>query len=435
MGQFIHGDEAQAAARRLARAWIDKQAPNHDVELLLITDLFGKLRLVVFPDGDMQELAEQLSAACGPWWTNECLRANQLDIAAGQMVEQARRSAHSDSEQPRLKLLERHRSRTAWFAGLQSPPWRAPEDGPPVVVFYSFKGGLGRSTLLAAFAIQRARAGERVCVIDLDLDSPGIGTLLAADIEGKTASWGAVDFLLEHRLKELVFDDYWHRCDRVSGAGDIRVMPAGRLNDGYGDKLARVDLEEQPSATDSGLMSLLHGTRDKLRPDWILFDARTGISETGGQLLSGVAHLHVLFGTTQEQSWLGLDWVLDRLGRDRLLAGQSQSEVLLVQAMVPPGEQPTRLARDRFDSRALSSFEQRYYAESPEDDSTPDFWTLDDMQGQDAPHHAWPVPYDPRLAGFGDITEAAEALCSGAHADIGAQICSRFTSDQTEDAA
>ena len=38
-------------------------------------------------------------------------------------------------------------------------------------------GGVGRSTALAAFAIQRARLGERVAVVDLDLDAPGIGAL------------------------------------------------------------------------------------------------------------------------------------------------------------------------------------------------------------------------------------------------------------------
>ena len=48
---------------------------------------------------------------------------------------------------------------------------------PPIVVFYSFKGGVGRSTAVAAFAINRSRAGERVVVIDADLDAPGVDEL------------------------------------------------------------------------------------------------------------------------------------------------------------------------------------------------------------------------------------------------------------------
>ncbi|RMH27272.1 MAG: ParA family protein, partial [Planctomycetota bacterium] len=80
-----------------------------------------------------------------------------------------------------------------------SPPWKLPESGysteeQPIVVFYSFKGGVGRSTALAAFAIQRARAGERIAVIDADLDAPGLGHLLSAPEVG-TAQWGVADYL------------------------------------------------------------------------------------------------------------------------------------------------------------------------------------------------------------------------------------------------
>jgi MinD-like ATPase involved in chromosome partitioning or flagellar assembly len=43
-----------------------------------------------------------------------------------------------------------------------------------IVTFYSFKGGVGRTTALAACAWQLARAGKRVAIIDLDLEAPGI---------------------------------------------------------------------------------------------------------------------------------------------------------------------------------------------------------------------------------------------------------------------
>lgn len=431
MAQFIHADEGHAAAIRLIRAWLGRQ--GGDIELLLVTDLFGKFRMVAFPEAEIGTLSDELTRDCGPWWSGEVLQAAQLDPISRRLFDQTLLTASPDVDEPRLKRVDRHRSRTAWFASAQQPPWRAPEDGPPIVVFYSFKGGFGRSTLLASFAIQRARAGERVCVLDFDLDSPGIGSLLSADVEGRTAQWGVVDFMLEHRQLNLPFEDYWHRCDRVSGAGEIRVMPAGRLDAHFADKLGRIDLEESPSAHASGLWQLLERTRSEWRPDWILFDARTGISEPAGQLLSGFAHLHVLLGSIQEQSWLGLDRVLERLGQDRVLADRPQAEVLLIQAMVPVGEQPARWARERFAARAEQTFEQRYYANVEEDDSDENadrFWTLNDQQSQDAPHQPWPIDYDPRLASFGDIAEVADALCSGAHADIGEQICSRFVIEE-----
>ncbi len=424
MAQFIHFDEARAAAVVAVRAWL---ASVENVEALLVTDLFGKMRLVLFPCGPVEALDAQLRQNCGPWWSGEVLQAELLDEVTRKIFVDARQGARVDEEQSRLQLIERHRSRTAWFSGLVSPPWTAPDNGPPIVVFYSFKGGLGRSTLLASFAIQRAQAGQRVCVIDMDLDSPGAGRLLAADRDGLTASWGVVDFLLEHRMPNLRFDDYWHRCDRVSSGGEIRVMPSGKLDAQFPDKLGRVDLEEAPSAHASGLWQLLERTRAELNPDWILLDARTGISEPAGQLLSGIAHLHVLLGTVQAQSWQGLGLVLDRLGGDRVRAGEPQADLVLVQAMVPAGE-PGKWATENFAGTAETAFEDRYYADTEDD---PDkFWIVDDKQSRDAPHVALPIDYDARLASFSDVADVADALTAGAYAQIGERIANRFVKEE-----
>lgn len=446
MAQFIHFDEARLAAITALRLWLSDAAK--DFEAMLIVDLFGKLRVVLFSldaHSDSQaksarstkvtskadystmsaSLRDALADGCGAWWSGELLEASDLDESTLRVFEGARTEARLDEEEPRLRLVDRHRSRTAWFARPVDPVWHAPEDGPPIVVFYSFKGGLGRSTLLAAFAIQRAKEGQRVCILDLDLDSPGVGRLLSADQNGLTAPWGVLDFMLEHTRPGLRIEDYWHRCDRVSGPGEIRVMPAGVLDANFVDKLGRVDLEEAPSADASSLWKLLEATRTEFKPDWILLDARTGISESAGQLLSGIANLHVLLGSVQEQSWLGLDRVLDRLGKDRIVADRPQAEVLLVQAMVPAGE-AGEWAKTSFAGRAQEAFEERYYAEATDDADKDQFWTVGDMQSQDAPHVPVPVEYDARLASFSDVADVAEALCGGAYLEVGTRIVSRF---------
>lgn len=424
---FIHFDEAKAAAIGLARAWIGAQPPN--VQGMLIVDLFGKLRLVLWTGGDTDvgKFEQDLATQCGAWWTGELLNIEKLDKVTSQVYESAWQTAKLDDEEPRLRILDRHRSRTAWFSRSVEPPWLAPENGPPIIVFYSFKGGLGRSTLLASFAIQRARMGERVCVLDFDLDSPGIGRLLSADPAGMTVGWGVVDFLLERSPTEAPLADYFHRCDRVAGAGEIVVFPSGYMDEGYADKLARVDLEEAPEAHESGLWKLLHRVRGELKPQWILLDARTGISEPAGQLLSGIAHLHVLLGTTHDQSWQGLNRVLDRLGKERGLANCPQAEVLLVQAMVPPGE-AGKIAKGKFVTRAEEEFDKRYYFAAEEVDPE-QFWTIDDKDSEDAPHVPMPVDYDSKLASFGDIAEVADALCSGPYPPIVERIVSRFLTE------
>lgn len=424
--RFLHFDETKQAAIAAVRTWVSATSP--DVRALLIVDLFGKLRLVLWADSapDTSTLEQDLATACGAWWTGELLRVKKLDLVDAKVYDQAWDSARLVENDPRFRVHDRHRNRTAWFAKPLEPIWNAPKAGPPIVVFYSFKGGLGRSTLLASFAIQRARAGERVCIVDFDLDLPGVGRLLSADAQGLTDRWGVVDFLLERSLAGAPLADYFHRCDRVAGAGEIVVFPAGNLDGEYADKLARIDLEEAPQAHDSGLWKLLTRVRDELKPQWILLDARTGISEPAGQLLSGIAHLHVLLGTPQHQSWQGLNLVLDRLGKERVLAERPQAELLLVQAMVPSGESG-KAAKEAFAARAEEEFDARYYAAEEGDADIGDrFWTLGDKGSQDAPHVPMPVDYEIKLASFGDIAEVADALCNGVYPPIAERIASRF---------
>jgi hypothetical protein len=423
---FLHFDEAKPAAEAAVKGWLDRTPQV--TKALLVADLFCKLRLAIWSAARPETggIEQELREKCGTWWTGETLHVEQADEVTRSLYSQTLEQARPYPDEPRLVVLDRHRNRTAWFVDEGNPLWAAPDPYPPIVVFYSFKGGLGRSTILASFAIQRAQAGERVCVVDLDLDSPGVGQVMSADEKGLTARWGVVDFLLEQSAGEAPLSDYYHRCDRVAGAGEIVVFPAGYLDDSYPDKLARVDMEEAPPAHASGLARLLSRVRDELKPQWILLDARTGFSESAGRLLSGIAHLHVLLGTTQDQSWQGLNTVLDRLGKEHLLEGRSQAEVILVQAMVPPGE-AGKVAREAFLSRAEVEFTDRYYEEAGAADyDAAIFWNTRDMDSTDAPHVVVPVDYDAKLASFGDIAEVAEPLCAGPYAMLAERITGRF---------
>src|ERR1700712_2220606 len=43
-----------------------------------------------------------------------------------------------------------------------------------VITFYSYKGGTGRTLLLANMAVLAARLGQRVVTVDLDVEAPGL---------------------------------------------------------------------------------------------------------------------------------------------------------------------------------------------------------------------------------------------------------------------
>src|SRR5213078_2270205 len=49
---------------------------------------------------------------------------------------------------------------------------------PRTVTFYSFKGGVGRTTALTHVAWMLAMRGRKVVAVDLDLEAPGLSSLL-----------------------------------------------------------------------------------------------------------------------------------------------------------------------------------------------------------------------------------------------------------------
>lgn len=438
---MLHADEARE--RGLARLQAILDAAPEGVRAVLIDDLFGQLRVLLWLPGaeHLEDLITQrLAEAAGRYWTGEIWHGHRASASDRMVYDQAWDEAQ-EVLPGRLRILDRHRARGGWLLPLSQPGWPCDQptrETPAIVVFYSFKGGVGRTTTLAAFAIHRARMGERVVVIDGDLDAPGIGSLLAADEQGTTARWGVVDYLLERPLGEVRLDDYYHACrrDAVTGAGEILVFPAGRVDDGYLGKIARVDLEPPPESRGTHpFMALLEHIRTELQPNWILLDARTGLDDPSGMFLSGMAHLHVLLGTASSQTWSGLRLVLQRLGAGRLKQGEIQSECLLVQAMVPASSDDSKRARDNFAEQAYRVFSDVYYAEDAGGDGVQDqLWTVGDIETQDAPHQPIPIHYNERFVFFRDIAEIADPLLdSSDHQKLMQRIDARFVDHARED--
>ncbi len=404
--------------------------------ITLIHDLYGKFKLVLWPGKEQEnilisavnEKLKNLSplVELDPIWvSNKKTKKPEKEIYDGVWEEG---EAHSD--EPRLRISERYRTHGGWISPLIEPPWEKPTrpnlKKPPILVFYSFKGGVGRTTALAAFAVQRARTGERVAVIDVDLDAPGIGSLLAADTEGTTARWGTADYMLEKNLQEIDFRDYYHVCRRenLTGPGEILVVPAGRIDRDYPWKLARLDMEPYTKKTRENIFyHLIEDVRKNLKPDWLLIDVRAGLAVPAGILVGGAAHLNVLFGTSSEQSWHGLRLIIERLGAQKIRAGLPQDDLILVHAMVPRNTDLARNAEEKFLQRALDEFTDFYYVESSSDE----FWALEDIESSDAPHIPVPIHYNEQLTNFRQIDDVIDVVTeSPDFKQLTGRILSRF---------
>src|SRR3954462_14549608 len=68
-----------------------------------------------------------------------------------------------------------------------------------IITFFSYKGGTGRSMALANVAWLLASAGNRVLVIDWDLEAPGLHRYFEPFLDDKSLedSTGIIDFVLE----------------------------------------------------------------------------------------------------------------------------------------------------------------------------------------------------------------------------------------------
>ena len=180
--------------------------------ITIIRDVQGKIRLFLEPlenknleDIILDELEKCLKNKLGSYYGEDIwLPQGEKDGYKNliNVIRSERVSAEWDDEsQPRWYVLERHVAKQAWTNKKEiEPPWpqKVVDEGhkPAIVSFFSFKGGVGRTTTLVATALTLARHGHRVAVVDLDLESPGISTFFLPDTEESPP--GMIDYLLEN---------------------------------------------------------------------------------------------------------------------------------------------------------------------------------------------------------------------------------------------
>lgn len=418
-GPIRHFDDAYANATVLLEDLLRNKTDAW--RAILIADLTGRLRLILWcPKKEWEQgqdqLGQSMASACGPYWSGDVIRGHMdKDHPDTPWQREAWKRAEGIGENGRVRTMQRNRAKSAWLDGPLDPPWPGGGEKCTVTLFYSFKGGVGRSTALAAAALRLAADGERVVVLDADFDAPGVGPFLP-DRDGTISRHGVVDYLLEQPVMatdnhDPVIEDYVHRCPFAhSGSdGEILVLPAGTVDTAFIHKLSRVGYARSPAGDDHPFVSLLHAIRSALEPHWILVDSRAGLGEISGLLTGGLCHVNVLFGALSEASWHGTELLLDRLGAKRLHGPtpRPQAECVWVASMVPRREHHAIAAH--FEERSRDLFARYYYADPGFGD---DFWTMDDLEDDDAPHVPTTVLYDSALADIRNVNDVAEDLLS-----------------------
>jgi septum site-determining protein MinD len=143
-----------------------------------------------------------------------------------------------------------------------------------IISTHSFRGGTGKSNTTATLAVLVARAGNRVGIIDTDIQSPGIHVLFR---------------LHEEEMRHSLNDYLWGKCRIEETACDVTTRAIGKAS----DESERPRLFVIPSSLRAGeiakilregydvglLNDGLQGLLKQLRLDYLFIDTHPGVNE------------------------------------------------------------------------------------------------------------------------------------------------------------
>jgi hypothetical protein len=355
-------------------------------EIVIVRDLVGRIRFALGGEPkDSSKLSGELHALLGAFSPG----ASQVFLVRSEML-----APEAVFAAPELRHLEEGiRLLERWVIGadwLRAPLPRRSEHAQRLT-FFGIKGGVGRSTALVAVARHLAERGDRVLVIDLDLESPGVTATLLP--EGARPSFGVVDWFVEGdvgQADEELLRDLVATSPLAAGTpGEIRVVPAGGSvgAESYVSKLARVYVSPAGGGDlATRLARLLDVLEAQERPDWVLLDSRAGIHDLAAIAVTRLGAISLLFAVDTRQTWLAYRYLFATWKKDPDLVRRFRDDLRVVAAQVPETDRGPYLERLR--DHANSMFTDYLYDDAASDDDEAFNF---DVSDPDAPHSPLPI--------------------------------------------
>ncbi|WP_306340431.1 KGGVGR-motif variant AAA ATPase [Streptomyces sp. AS13] len=419
----VGGPVRFAEARPLALALAHELAAV-GVNVLAVRDVQGRFTLII--DDRTHQLPpalENLEEDYGPRAARDLgayaadrplMRASGLFSASALFASE--RSV-TDPEYPtgRVRVLDNTVVGEDW-AHVSVPSAEADGTRTHRTALYGFKGGVGRSTATAVLARHLADQGHIVLVVDLDLESPGVGPIVAAGAE--LPPHGIVDQLVESAvgndkgLEHVARSSYAPRSAR----GELWFAPArGQGTPGipyaYVDKLNRVYADVPGAGFSDRLEQAVRVCEDAVarngdsgrRPDVVLLDSRAGIHDIAAVTISRLCDLALLFGTDNAQTWQGYG-DLFAAWHSSGQAPAIREKLRMVASMVPDSPHGSYLRS--FREHAWECFSLLYDDDVPApgtNELDPDLFSPS-LEDEAAPHYPISILFEPGLVGLDAAT-------------------------------
>ncbi len=187
------------------------------------------------------------------------------------------------------------------------------------ITFYSYKGGVGRSLALANIANRLAELGKKVCLLDFDLEAPGLHVKFNDSIGKSAIKKGLVDYIYKFTSENIVSEHISEYVTPVNLLNDfggmISLIAAGDTSrEEYWKKLSHINWTKLFYEKDSLGVDFFYNLKlqieKQLAPDVLLIDSRTGITDIAGVTMSIMADEVVLFAANNMENLDGISQVL-----------------------------------------------------------------------------------------------------------------------------
>lgn len=337
-------------------------------KVYVVRNIYGKIGLYFVEPNTISLIINKLHDNIFPdVWFDNITEINESSMLSNQL------DKISKPINRRVYFSERRSTKLNWFESDSEIETKKPLEGysTKIITFYSYKGGVGRTTALVSSALELVRRGNTIVLVDFDLEAPGLATLFFNDEEAKeyASVRGVIEFLLETNIKDKIttddLEDYYFTITDTeiigTQGGKLVIIPAGVTSEdqaeNYLEKLSRIDLNMNSYRnTESPLTKLFRLVAEKFSPDFIFIDSRTGINDVGGLALTKYSDLAITIFYGNQQNMYGLRIILPVLKKLNI-------PILLVNSPVPTNNMDKEAEIDYYLESSYELFCNYYYSE------------------------------------------------------------------------